>query len=108
MLDRWVAPSSVVLCCEVPETARVRIPNMLDAYDQPVFRPVGCRDSRSHGVTLDLCADPLREGVDEFAVGSLPVTLVRLRPVRVDNAPNPVDLDESLAKRLLAYYATMT
>ncbi len=84
----WLSEHSVVL--RVPSTdphlrAALRVPTIVDAFQQPIFAAERDDDSPASGVTIDLSRpEALQPGVPEYVVGPLAVDGVEFRPVRID------------------------
>lgn len=89
MTNDWVAVQCLVLRCPADYVRGNNIacvPSAIDAYTQMIFHPTRDEASPPHGITIDLSLYPLTlfPGTDEFLLPPVPVDLIEVKPVLVD------------------------
>jgi hypothetical protein len=116
MTNDWVAEHSVVLRCPVEyvkSSGSAYVPSVIDAYTQMIFHPTKSASSPAHGVTVNLSMYPtLAPGIDEVLLPALPVDVLDILPVYVDDwyrrGKNAVNSDwPELHGLLKSYYENM-
>lgn len=81
----WCGQYSIVVRCRLEDVLKhVRVPNVVDGFDSPVFQPTADEQSPPWGVAVNLEDAPkLNDGDNEYAVSCVPVEAVEFKPVRV-------------------------
>lgn len=85
---QWIVKNTIVLrtpCEYVHAEQAARVPSVVEAFDSVIFDATREADEPASGVTINLENAPaLREGVDEYVLGPVPVDRIEALPVLVD------------------------
>jgi hypothetical protein len=109
----WISRWSVILRC--PRTAfahsvALRVPTVIDAFNQPIFDATADEDNPRSGRAIDLTQpEALAAGVDEYVTSEVDVRQVEVLPLKVAPAdatatPHCLEDGSPLLDSLLAYY----
>lgn len=111
--SNWIIRQMVILRLDISKLSRgnrVFVPTVLDAFNSEIFHPTKDIESPPSGSAIHLNSGFLSQGADEFVLGPLPVELVDLWPVVLEETEielQGVRSDSSLWKLLHSYYSNL-
>jgi hypothetical protein len=110
LLDDWMMQESVMLRCRVDGCPALRVPNIVDGFEGPVFEATNEPPPASTGTAIDLSQATYGPGEPELVVPALPVTCIDVQPVlisrKVKSRGTPARDDVITWRRLENYYRT--
>lgn len=113
MARNWLTPRGLILRCrrKALVDARLSVPTVLDAFDQPIFLATSDGAQPSAGHAIDLTRpDALTIGDDEYVAGEIAVSQIDFIPLEIPAAaatdPHFVEDGAPLLDHLLAFYNT--
>lgn len=109
----WIQEHTLVLRCKVKKLnskTKIRIPTIIDAFTEPIFRPTKDSSKNTWGLAIDICVNPLDTGFKEFVIDEIEVEKIEFKPVNIeDMSTNGIKFNNGLNANLvdnLEYYYT--
>lgn len=109
----WFDKLGIILRCKFSEVypIDIRVPTVIDAFDQPIFHPRRDSISPKNGMAIHINCDPLTLGKQEFVVGEIPADKIEFRFVEMkDKERLGIEFAKNtgnLWDRLYSYYQTL-